>query len=951
MIRSSIGMAYRGQFVIALVSCLLLVATSSTAQTVGATTGALDGKVTDQTGAPLPGVSVVASGAAMMASRTSVTDASGRYEVSFVPPGEYTLVFSLPPEFRQVIRKGIVVNLGWTTTVDEVLVLAAEQTVEVLGQSPLVDRSNTSIVVSHNVRQLSDLPASRSSAAIIDATPGVELTRFDVGGSAGPAGGPFSAYGTSGLNRPTIEGIAITGYNPLGFTLDYGSFEHAAVRLGAHGPEWPWPGVALQVVTKSGGNQHRGSMYLDYEHRSWQAFNIDEDQIARNPQFATDLPAREANRLWSYRDANVDGGGPVRKDRLWWYLSVRDQESSARHVSFPVKPVSARVTNLGGKLTAQTGGSKRFVAFGQTTWNHQPTRLEGYLRPAASVNEKEDSTSDQIAQGGLWKVEWNAVVADKFYLEVLGGQFIGDRHERPNGTSPRVEDLTNLKVSGGNRDWDLSQRDDQIVATASYQTAGWGGSHHVKAGGEFRRRTGTERWYLGFPGQVLHVTQNSIANQVLLFQTPSEAIDGTQWYAASLQDAWRIADRLTLTLGVRFDRYRVFFPAQGHPAGEAGSRSWPAQTFAAVDNVIDWNLVAPRLSVSHDLAGNGRTVLKLTYGQYSMPPGNFAINRNSREWWERFEWVDADGDRLWDAGENTRLLERRGGVEIESIDPGLKLGFTREATARIEREIVSNVAVETGIVWRGVREPFLRQDETQPFSAFTRTVTKIDPGLDQVSPSDDREIVVYDLPQSVLTPSYVVRNVPNANNDYVTWEVKSRRLLSRRWSLTAGFSHTWVREHAAAYLGQGVRANVYPLTPNDLINTGDGGRHEFRMWSARAYGTYEGPWGLRITPFLRHQSGQPYGRTFVVTNLNLGSLRVLAEPIGTRRMDHVTLVDLRIEKAFVLGPNRRVAGFVDGFNLFNANAEQTVNWSSAGFQRPLSIVPPRIARIGVRLGW
>lgn len=100
-----------------------------------------------------------------------------------------------------------------------------------------------------------------------------------------------------------------------------------------------------------------------------------------------------------------------------------------------------------------------------------------------------------------------------------------------------------------------------------------------------------------------------------------------------------------------------------------------------------------------------------------------------------------------------------------------------------------------------------------------------------------------------------------------------------------------------------MRANVYPLTPNDLINTGEDGRHEFRVWTARAYGAYEAPWELRITPFLRHQSGQPYGRTFVVSNLNQGSsFAVLAEPIGTRRMDHITVFDVRVEKTSPWAP-------------------------------------------------
>jgi hypothetical protein len=148
---------------------------------------------------------------------------------------------------------------------------------------------------------------------------------------------------------------------------------------------------------------------------------------------------------------------------------------------------------------------------------------------------------------------------------------------------------------------------------------------------------------------------------------------------------------------------------------------------------------------------------------------------------------------------------------------------------------------------------------------------------------------------------------------------------------------------------------MYPLTPNDLINTGENGRHEVRVWSARASGTWEGPWGLRITPFLRHQSGQPYGRTFLVRGLNLGnSLRVLAEPIGTRRMDNITLVDLRVEKGFRIDKDRRIAMFFDVFNLLNANPELSVDWSSDApgvFRRPIIIVPPRIARVGLKVAW
>jgi hypothetical protein len=233
-----------------------------------------------------------------------------------------------------------------------------------------------------------------------------------------------------------------------------------------------------------------------------------------------------------------------------------------------------------------------------------------------------------------------------------------------------------------------------------------------------------------------------------------------------------------------------------------------------------------------------------------------------------------------------------------------------------------------------------------------------DPGIDGVRGTDDDgpAIVLYDLPGKPAEPSsYVVRNAPDGRNEYFTWEINTRRRMHRRWSLVAGFSHTWTRQHQRGYFGQVVRANVYPLTPNDLINTGRYGRHEFRVWSARVSGTYEGPFGLRITPYLRHQSGQPYGRTFSPSRegFNVTPPPVLAEPIGTRRMDHVTLFDARVEKAFALGARRRLSAFVDAFNLLNANPEQNINWmSGAGtFQQPIAVVPPRIVRIGAKIDW
>ncbi len=292
---------------------------------------------------------------------------------------------------------------------------------------------------------------------------------------------------------------------------------------------------------------------------------------------------------------------------------------------------------------------------------------------------------------------------------------------------------------------------------------------------------------------------------------------------------------------------------------------------------------------------------------------------------------------------------------IESLDPALQLAFLREAGAWIEHELPASVGLRSGLVWRGERRPFMRQNATWPFDAFTVPFPVIDPGPDgrRGTADDGAAIELHQLGSGLadLPAVHVVRNVPDAGSHYWTWEVTATRRASGRWSLVAGLAHTWSREQAGAYAGQPVRQNMYPLTPNDLINTGEDGRHEFRIWTARLHGTYMAPWGVRVTPLLRQQAGQPFGRTFVAQT-NYGSVRVLAEPIGTRRMDHITLLDVRVEKGVPLGGHRHLAGFVDVFNLLNANPTQNASWSSGGaFLRPLSILPPRAARAGVKLQW
>ncbi len=421
-----------------------------------------------------------------------------------------------------------------------------------------------------------------------------------------------------------------------------------------------------------------------------------------------------------------------------------------------------------------------------------------------------------------------------------------------------------LAVRGGNRDWQQDFQRDQINGSLSYFSDSRHGRHHLKAGGEVHRLLEAESWKRSYPGDVLHVLRGGKPAEVYLFQTPSRSLSGYWWYSAFLNDSWQMNGRLTLNLGLRFDRIRVFLPDQRHLSGRFNAIE---QSFPAIGNLIDWNVVAPRIGTSYDLTGDGRTIVKSSYGLYWLPVGadlGFNVNPNARSWWERYDWSDANGNLIWEPGEQSVApLERRGGTSIEALNPDLKPAYVRELTARLEREFTGNTKVSTGVIWRGVRQQGVRQQASWSFDAFTVATTRPDPGPEGGTlgaPSDGPGILVYELPDELIGKSeIIVRHLAHSNSDYLTWEVSAERRFDRRGSLATSFAHTWNHDQAGAYFGQTVRANALPVTPNDLIHTDAGGRYLFGVWSAKLNGSFEAPWQLRITPFLRHQSGQAFG--------------------------------------------------------------------------------------------
>src|SRR5438034_1011117 len=376
--------------VVAVLAACLLASTHAFAQGGGAsTTGSINGKVADTSAAVLPGVTVTAASPSLMGVQTAVTDAGGNYRFPALPPGTYTVTFELPG-FTTLKRENIVIAMGFTAAVNvELAVASLQETVTVTGDSPVIDTSSTRVQQNFKLEALQEIPNSRDLWSLLALTPSVTMSRIDVGGNRAGTQTGYTAYGFSGQNRVLVEGINTTeGTSGAGFYVDYGSFEEVFLGTIGQGAEMPTPGVQSQMLGKSGGNKFQGELYQDYERNSWIGENIASNlasKFAFDPVTNTSGVRLHSNETDKYRDFNINVGGPIKKDKVWWYFSYRDQKTSVGQPNF-VGPISGtlfdtRLWNPSGKTTFQANKNNKLIGYYQWGQKIQPNRL-----PSSTLN-------------------------------------------------------------------------------------------------------------------------------------------------------------------------------------------------------------------------------------------------------------------------------------------------------------------------------------------------------------------------------------------------------------------------------------------------------------------------------------------------------------------------------------------------------------------------------------
>ncbi len=927
-------------------------------------TGTIQGRVSDSQGAVLPGVTVTATSPALIQPQTTVTSETGNYRFPAVPPGTFSVSYELAG-FNTLKRDGISITLGFTAQVNVELALATlQETVTVSGASPVIDTSTTRIQQNFKMEQLQSLPNGRDMWALLAVTPSVQMGRIDVGGNRAGTQTPYSAYGMSGQVRVLIEGINTTeGTGGAGFYFDYASLEEAFIGTSGQSAEMPNPGVQSQFIARSGSNTFQGEYHLDWYNNSLQGSNIPDSYIV--PTAFNNSPIRvHSNEITKYYDHDINLGGPLKKDRLWMFATYREQFNAVAQPQFTFDSTfNTKLWNPLGKLTYQLNQKNKLIGYYQWGQKEQPNRLPF----AAYTYTSPEQTNLQNSGSWVYKGEWNSTVSDKLYLEVRYGDF-GYYFPLISNSSANFSwrDSGRAVVEGANQIWQLDRDRKQYNLASTYFLDTAKGSHTFKAGGELLKERSWEGYLQQFGGNIDHLYTNGASNTVsFTFPTATDAgkLSAHDDLTAKayldqiglfINDTWAIG-RATINAGFRYDRYKGWVPEQQQLAGSLAqwapqfpslANQVTAKTFAE-QTFYTWGVAAPRIGMTFDLTGDGKTVLKGNYGLYWHNPGvgvGGNGNPNTAAKQATYTWNDINGDRRWQPGEegSQTSASLEGAI---GVDPNIKAPYTHEASAWVERQLSDTMGMRAGFVYKTEDDLIATYQPLRRPSAFTVPYSFTDIGVDgRTGTSDDKVLTFYGMPNAQaanFSNRQVVMNVDQYSR-YKTFEVSMNKRYGSKWSASMGYGFTMLQD--------------FPNGP--VRNPNNPGIQDRTLWNFKASGSYDAPWGIRLSPVVRHQSGSNYARTLAITApaaLGLTATSsgaggtAYAEPMDANREDNIWVFDIRAERNFNLTNRMRFRAYFDAFNMTNSHASEAISRATGlGYQKPANILAPRTARVGFR---
>jgi hypothetical protein len=913
-----------------------------------ADTGTLRGKVFEsESMGLLPNVKVmIKSPSLMLPSMERLTNQEGAFRFSSIPIGLYTVTFELDG-FKTVVRKGIVVNAGVTTSLDVMLETSTiQETIEVSGKSPTVDRQSTTTVAVLDDNFLQLMPATRNLSTYFNMIPGV------TGDTAHGGSVRDNTYNLDGVNISD----PVVGTQAGSFSMDI--VDELSVQTGGiTADKGSVRGAVVNVVTKSGGNKLSGMLSIYYRHKSLQGDNTG-GTIFEGQETGFDYEVEPGFNL----------GGPIVKNKIWFFANASYRKSVEYVNGYPydTQPTNAPYdeTRLFPylKLTFQMNPDNKLVL----SYNYSDLKRDNR---GASYQRTVASTWLQTTPVHTLNLQYTRFFGTDFFMNIKGAAMIYGLNLEAKNELPRLYDTTTRLYSQSYGYDDIyKRRRFQFIADATrFVDEFLGGNHEFKGGIEFeysydsrfRHHNRDSRSGLG---PYLYTRNDGDPYYILNYQDFTRK-DRKLAFSAYIQDSWTLFDRLNINIGFRYDHQKGIIPKQGlerTPEEYNGVIYDPRVTENL--NLINWNTFSPRLGLTYDVTGDGKTVLKASFGRYyiaNIMQWFVTANPNSFISWR----VRVNPD--WTPSSDRYSFSATSGT---TIDPNLKSPYTDELNVGIERELFKDIKIGIRYIrkWdrklledidlNGLdREALMRGDDI--FTVWTNwePVTTVDPYTGDT-------VTFYNQIDPYVAGDYFVTNPPGANRDYKGLEVTLEKRFSHNWSLNASYVYGKSTGLIGTDYDDSYSGQPYFDNPNWHINRyGDFNlerRHQFRVNAL-----IRGPWGINFSCYYRMLGGRRYQREIrsqdLGLDLNQGAQTIYAETRGSRKYPDLNIVDLRLEKTFKLG-NFRLTAFTDIFNLFNINTatdlyeissyDTTINNQTVRFGEAEEIYDtPRIFRLGARI--
>ena len=857
-------------------ACLVFALALALAVPAGAQlqSGSVTGTVRDAQAAVLPGAIVTLSGPGP--TRTFTTDDTGEFRFPNVAPGTYKVTVELPG-FATYVNEAVVVTVGASPQLPVELKLAGvQETVTVTRETPIVDTKATGTATNFTQAELHSIPTSRDPWALLRTVPGVQMDRVNIAGNETGQQSNFNSKGSSRYDTVwTMDGVIITDMSASGASpsyFDFDAFDEIQISTSGQDIRQPTGGAGLNFVVKRGTNSLSGTLRGYFTSDEMEASNVPDELAARGVTPAT------ADHNDQISDYGFDIGGPILRDRAWFWGSIGQQDIRlVRTAGNIVDRTILKTYNLKGTWQATQKDTINVLwflgakeKFGRGTGDAQ------VLAPGSTWNQ--GNLYPENRPHGLLKIEDNrAFTPSLFVVGKYAYYGTGFSLEPAGGLDGQASISTRLgQTFGTTRALRFLRPQHTVNVDANHFRNVLDASHDFKFGGAYRRHEAFSQTL--WPGNMVLAMDNSATDQRARLYREGAGTNRNEYFSLYLGDTISRGP-ITLDLGVRYDRqWGSALPSNTTP-NAAFPDLVPGVQFEGYRAPFTWNTVHPRVGVTYALDESRKTILRGNFSRYAGQLDASVIgwsNPSASVGFVEYPWIDANADNFAQADEvqiSRGVLAQGGGfnpanptsvVSANVIDADLKPPVTSGVVVGVERELMPNLGVQVNYSYSRSRNMVALTGASDPFGQtfipwIGLTAADYLPGPTASGTLPDGS--PYSIPTFIPDPAKVAANgngrlLTNYDGYYTTYhgvELSVVKRMSDRWMMRAGFAFNNPREFYEGtprnFLGNPTRTESSPLVQGGQLaprSSGSGSGDVFvnGKWQLNVNGAYQLPWGF-----------------------------------------------------------------------------------------------------------